>query len=230
MSQPARALIAELLGSFTLLFVGGLSIIVTLTFASDVSAIAVLSFGFGLALLAGLYAFGEVSGGHFNPAVSLGALLDGRLDPTRFVQYVLAQIAGALLAGVALVAASNSDLVGLTATVPGDGVGAGRAFLIEVILTAVFVAVILKVTTSDLMGPSAFLAISLTLVVIHLGGAPLSGASVNPARTLGSAILGVNYESIWVYLTAPFVGAVLGWVFFAAVTGRSRADVAAESG
>lgn len=231
MSQSARALVAEVLGSFTLLFIGGLSIIVTLGFdtrvGKDVSAVVVISFGFGLALLAGLYAFGEISGGHYNPAVSLGALLDGRLDAATFVQYTLAQVAGAVLAGVAMVGVSSVDLVAQTATVPGAA-GTGGAFLLEVILTAIFVAVILKVTTSDTMGPSAFLGIPLTLVAIHLGAATLSGASVNPARSLGSAIMGNNYTDIWIYLTAPFIGAVLGWIFYAAVVGRTREDVAAE--
>ncbi len=218
MTEQVRRLLAELLGAFFLLFIGGLAIL------SSGGSLVVIAFGFGLALLAGLYAFGEISGGHYNPAVSLGALLDNRLDVATFVQYVVAQVAGALLAGLALLWASSQDAVASTATVPAEGVGAGSAFLLEVILTAIFVAVILKVTTSENGGITAFIGISLTLVAIHLAAATLSGASVNPARTLGSAIIGNNYADMWIYVTAPFVGAALGWVFYQLVVGKLGAD------
>lgn len=212
MSDSARTWISEILGTFILVFGGGLAILSV--GGADVVAIA---FGFGLALLVALYAFGEISGGHFNPAVSLGALLDGRIDVDRFIQYVVAQSGGAVLAGVAILAASDQDAVASTATVP-TGASVGGAFLIELLLTAFFVAVILKVTTSDKFGSSAFGAISFTLVAIHLAAVPLSGASVNPARTLGSALVGSEFTDFWVYVTAPFIGAVLGWVFYKAVT------------
>jgi len=215
-NQQVRALAAELLGAFFLLFIGGLAIL-----ASGGSVVAI-ALGFGLALLAGLYAYGEVSGGHYNPAVSLGALLDGRIDTSTFVQYVVAQVAGAVLAGLALLVASSQDAVAATATLPAEGVGAGSAFLLEVALTAVFVGVILKVTTSDKGGPTTFLAIALTLVAVHLAAAPLSGASVNPARTMGSAIVGNEYTAVWVYLTAPFIGGALGWFLYQFVTGKGQ--------
>ncbi len=212
MSDSARTWISETLGSFILVFGGGLAILSV--GGADVVAIA---FGFGLALLAALYAFGEVSGGHFNPAVSLAALLDGRINVDRFIQYVVAQSGGAVLAGVAIFAASDQSSVAGTATVP-TGASTGGAFLIELLLTAFFVAVILKVTTSDRFGGSAFGAIAFTYVAIHLAAWPLSGASVNPARTLGSALVGSEFTDFWVYVTAPFIGAALGWVFYKAIT------------
>jgi MIP family channel proteins len=226
MPDSMRRLVAEFLGTFGLLFVGGLAILST---ARTGGGVVVIALGFGLALLAALYAFGEVSGGHFNPAVSLGALLDGRIDVVRFVLYLGAQVAGAVVAGLALLSATSQDEVAATATVPGAGVGAGTAFLLELLLTAVFVAVILRVTGGDTMGPTAFLAIPLTLAVIHLAAVPFSGASVNPARTLGSAVVGNNYTAVWVYLTAPFLGAVLGWALYRLVTaGRLNLPVPAR--
>lgn len=229
MPEHVRRLLAEFLGTFGLLFLGGLAIFATAATTSDgrpgPGGLLVIALGFGLALLASLYAFGEVSGGHFNPAVSLGALLARRIGPIRFGLYLAAQVAGALVAGLVLLAASSQARVAGTATAPT--VEPGTAFLLEALLTAIFVAVILTVTASGTMGPSAFLAIPLTLVAIHLAAVPLTGASVNPARTLGSAIVGDTYTDVWVYLTAPFAGAVLGWLLHTFVTNsrRSRKNV-----
>ena len=225
-----RRLVAELLGSFVLLGFGGFTI-----FAANIAPgasgpqgtpLLIIAFGFGLALLVGLYAFGEVSGGHYNPAVSLGALIDRRIDALTFVGYVVMQVIGAVLAGVMLAYAISRDFVASTATVPAEalGVTAWDAFLLEAIFTAFFVAVILKVTASDKFGVTALLAISLSLVVIHLALVPLTGASVNPARTLGSAVVGEVWTDLWVYLTAPFVGAFFGWAFFKLVTLKAEGE------
>ncbi len=217
-----RKLVAELLGSYALLTFGGLAIFAA-NGAGEVipgqgSPLIVIALGFGLALLIGLYSFGEVSGGHFNPAVSLGALIDKRIDASTFVMYVVAQVAGAVLGGLTLAAAISKNFVATTATVPGLGVSDINAFLLEVLLTAFFVSVILAVTKSKGFGATALLAISLALVGIHLAGVTLTGASVNPARTLGSALVGGEFTSIWVYLTAPFVGGFIGWAFYKLTT------------
>jgi aquaporin Z len=214
MDQNMRALLAEFLGAFVLLFFGGLSILAS---GGD---LVVIAFGFGLALLAGLYAFGEISGGHYNPAVSLGVFLDKRISSTTMIQYWVAQIAGFMVAGLGLLIAKDQDSVAGTATLVNKaaGVSVGSALLLEVVLTAVFVAVILKVTKSRQNQGSVFAAISLTLVAIHLAAAPLTGASVNPGRSLGSAIIGNEYADIWVYLVGPLVGAALGWVLYRLVT------------
>lgn len=232
MPESVRRLVAEFLGTFVLLFIGGLAIFTAIGTGGgglEPGGLVVIALGFGLALLASLYAFGEVCGGYFNPAVSLAGLLDGRISPATFVQYLVAQVAGAVVAGLGLLWAASQDEVAATATVPGSGVGAGTAFLLETVLTAIFVAVILKVTSSGTMGPTAFLGIPLTLVVIHLAAVPLSGASVNPARTLGSAIVGNNYTDVWVYLTAPLLGGVIGWALYRLVT-SGRLDVRGLTG
>ena len=208
--ENSKALIAELLGSFVLLFFGGMTVIA----GGNIIAIA---FGFGLALLAGLYAFGERSGGHFNPAVSLGALLDKRIDAATFTGYVVAQVVGYLLAGLALLIASSQAAVAATATVRAETVEVASGFLIEILLTAVFVAVILRVTKSESFGSSALIAIPLTLIAIHLAAATVTGASVNPARSLGSAVFGNNWTDAAVWLIAPMIGAVVGWFLYRVV-------------
>jgi aquaporin Z len=222
MPAYSRKLLAELLGTYVLLAFGGLAIYAANGVGDIVpgqaSPLIVIALGFGLALLIGLYAFGEVSGGHFNPAVSLGALIDQRIDLSTFIAYSVAQVAGAVLAGFTLAAAISRGFVATTATVPGVAVSDLNAFTLEVLLTAFFVAVILKVTESSKFGPTAFLAIALALVAVHFAGVTLTGASVNPARTLGSALVGDEFSSLWVYMTAPFVGSFIGWGFYKLTT------------
>jgi aquaporin Z len=224
----ARKLVAELLGTFALVTFGGFAI-----FAANFGNVSgdgvpmpqgtpllIIAFGFGLGLLVALYAFGEVSGGHFNPAVSLAMLIDGRLDASSFIMYVIAQVAGAVLAAVTLLSAFSKQFVASTATVPNAALGVSDldAFLLELLFTALFVAVILKVTQSDQFGSTALIAIPLTLLVIHVVLVPLTGTSVNPARTLGPALVGGETTSLWVYMVAPMVGSFIGWAFFKLVT------------
>jgi aquaporin Z len=202
-----RRLAAELLGTFVLVFIGCTSIVAAAR--GDAPSLLVAAFGFGLALLAGLYAFGEVSGGHFNPAVSLAMFLDGRLELRDMASYWIAQVAGAILASLVLLMATSQAAVASTATVPASN---GSAFLIELVMTAIFVAVILQASRSSVFGTSALLAIPLALVTIHLAAIPFSGSSVNPARTLGPALVGDTWTGVWIYLTAPFIGGVIAWL------------------
>jgi aquaporin Z len=196
---------AELLGTFVLVFVGTTAIIAA---AGTGLGLVAIAFAFGLALLAGLYAFGEVSGGHYNPAVSLAMFLDGRLSSGDLVRYWVAQFAGAILASLVLLVATSRLAVKATATVPGLE-GDGTAFLMEVVLTAIFVMVILQASVSERFGGSALLAIPLTLTAVHLAAIPFSGASVNPARTFGPDLVGWRWTGIWIYLIGPLVGAVI---------------------
>ena len=150
-----------------LVLVGGTAILAA-TDGEWSARIIAIAFGFGLALLAGLYAFGEVSGGHFNPAVSLSMALDGRMGWALMIQYWIAQIAGAILAGFTLLAATSKADVADTATKFGN-LEIWEAFLFEAVFAAIFIAVILKVTSSENNSSTIFLAISLTLVAVHLG-------------------------------------------------------------
>ena len=213
-----RALLAEFIGTFILIFFGSLGVttvwVITQGQGSATAALLCVPFAFGLGLLAALAVAGETSGGHFNPAVTLAALLDGRIDWANAIGYVIAQVGGALLASLTILLTSSVDVVKLSVNAPGptasDQLTAEiHAFAIEVILTAIFIAVILTVTRRT---PSAAIfVIPLTLVAIHFAGMNVSGASVNPARSLAPAVVSGTYDSLWVYLTAPFAGSLIGW-------------------
>lgn len=213
-----RVYAAEMLGTFVLVF-GGTTAIVAAGRA-DVPVLIVVPFAFGLALLAGLYAFGEVSGGHFNPAVSLGLFLDRRLPVGDLVGYLIAQFVGGILAAILLLIATSQDDVASTATKPSSD---GTAFVIETAFTAIFVLVILQASRSDRFGSSALIAIPLTLLTVHLAAIPFSGSSVNPARTFGPDLIGNTWTGIWIYLIAPPLGAAIAWAIHAGVVRGAEA-------
>jgi aquaporin Z len=208
---------AELFGTYVLVL-GGTATILSAAQGGAPTNIVIVAFGFGLALMAGLYAFGEVSGGHFNPAVSFAALLDKRIDIATMGSYWVAQIVGATLASLTLLAASSTDAVASTMTTFGEGISAMDAFLLETVFTAIFIAVILKSTSSAMSAKTAFLGIGLTLTMIHLVLIPFTGTSVNPVRSLGPAIVGGVWTDQWVYWIAPLVGAAIGWGLYKLVT------------
>lgn len=199
--------LAEALGTFTLVGMGMFAIVSAS--AGDALGIVSIALGFGLALLVGLYAFGEVSGGHFNPAVSLSMFLDRRLSLDDLIGYVVAQVVGAIVAALVVLIAFNDEAVAGTTTQSGDN---WAGIVVEVVMTALFVAVILQSTKSERVRGTALVAIPLALVAIHVAIIPISGSSVNPARSLGPALIGTEFGDLWIYLIFPFVGAILGWV------------------
>jgi aquaporin Z len=208
--MDTRRLIAEAIGTFILVGVGSLTIVAATM--ANAPVLVVVPFGFGLGLLAAIHVSAHVSGGHYNPAVTLGALLDRRIDPMNALGYVVAQVIGAVAASAVVLVISSQTAVLGTRNLPGANVSDLQAFVNEVVLTAIFLAVIL--TSTRRTEATASFAIPLTLVVIHFAGIPISGASVNPARSLGPALVGGDLTSIWIYLVAPFVGAVVGWGIF----------------
>lgn len=225
MKQWQRYL-AELFGTFVLVFGGCVGITAALKLsgaapfnpagAPGPNAIVLLAvpFAFGLALMAALYAFAEVSGGHFNPAVSLGLFLDRRLTFEDLLGYWIFQFAGAILASLLLLIPFNHDVVKATATVPSS---VGTGLFMEISFSAIFVLVIMQSTKSERFGGTALVSIPLTLLAIHFADIPWSGASVNPARSLGPALVGSEWTDFWIYIVGPAAGAIIAWIVFAVV-------------
>ena len=220
-----RKLIAETLGTGFLVFFGaGVATVMFGLHASGYSlaaGVVATALAFGLILLALAYAIGPVTGCHVNPAVTLGVLLAGRMKLAEAITYWAGQFVGGILGALVLWGVmANSSLYKKSSTGLGaNGYGAqsltnlnqGGAFLAEVILTAVFVFVILAVTGKEGNAVTAGLVIGLTLTVVHLVGIPLTGTSVNPARSLGPALIvgGTALSQVWLFIVAPLVGAVV---------------------
>lgn len=195
--------LAELVGTFILVLVGSMAILAS---GEIGTLILTVPFGFGLGLLAAIYAVGHVSGGHFNPAVTLAMFLDKRTSGVDLVGYWIGQFVGAILASLVLAIVVSRDIVANTVTThPALDLGITS----ELILTTIFVLVILASTRTA--PATAGIAISLTLVVVHFAGIPFSGASVNPARSFAPAVVGGNLTGLWVYLVFPLLGGVVAW-------------------
>jgi aquaporin Z len=208
--MATRKYLAELVGTFLFMTIGYAS--VAAFGAAQVPGLLVVPFSFGFGLLAAIFAVGHISGGHFNPAVTVAAVLDRRTDTTDAIGYILAQVIGAIAAAAIVFVVAGQGAVAAGVTKPGAGITDIGALILEIVLTAGFVLVIL-VATKRAAG-LAPLAIPLTLVAIHFASASLSGASVNPARSIGSALLGADLAALWIYLVGPIVGALGGWAIF----------------
>jgi aquaporin Z len=213
-----RAIAAEAIGTFILVLMVSLGVATAIiaTGGQDPTVIIliIVPFAFGLGLLAAIGIAGETSGGHFNPAVTLAALFDGRLGWVDAVGYAIAQVLGAVAASLTIRLILTQDFVAATVNRAGNTAADAttaqiHAFATEVLLTTIFIAVILTVTKKA--PGAAIFVIPLTLVAIHYAGILISGASVNPARSLGPAVVSGDYDGLWVYLTAPFAGSIIGW-------------------
>lgn len=220
-----RKYIAEAIGTFVLVFFGvgsavlaggGMGI-------GDPIAITGISLAFGISVIAMAYSIGQISGAHLNPAVSSGALVAGRITLPDFIGYAIFQTIGAIIAaGVIYTMASNSvggyDIAASGMGQNGWGEGYGgeffmiSAFLFEVIATAVFLIVILGVTSDEGSPIMAGLVIGLTLTMIHLVGITVTGTSVNPARSIGPALFvgGTALSQLWLFIAAPLIGGAIG--------------------
>ena len=167
---------------------------------------------FGLVIVAMAYSIGNVSGCHINPAVSIAMLINKKISAKDFCGYIIAQFLGAI-AGAAILFAIVQDAgkLGTNALYNGD---AGISFLIEAILTFIFVIAILGVTSKESNGNVAGLVIGGALVLVHLLGISFTGTSVNPARSFGPALIAGNLTGIWVFLLAPLVGGVLAALLY----------------
>lgn len=220
-----RALVAEAVGTFILLAFGFLGVatvsILTNGQGDRLIAILVVPFAFGLGLMAAIGVGGHASGGHYNPAVTLAAALDGRVTPVSAVGYVVAQIVGGVLATLGILVLTSQSVVAMAVSGPGpttSGVSGQElnAFGVELVLTAIFVAVILTVSRKS--PQQAVLVIPFTFVAIQFAAMHVSGASVNPVRSLSPAVVSGTYNALWVYLAGPLLGGVLGWGVYRILT------------
>ena len=213
-------LAAELLGTFWLVLGGCGSAVLAASFPESGIGFVGVSLAFGLTVLTGAYAFGPMSGGHFNPAVSIGLWAAGRFPTSRVLPYVVAQVVGAVLAaGVLYLIASGKAGFDLQAGFASNGYGEhspGKydlrsALVCEVVMTFMFLIVILGATHGRAPGDFAGLTIGLCLTLIHLVSIPVTNTSVNPARSTGPALFvgGWALQQLWLFWVAPIVGALL---------------------
>jgi len=217
------ACIAEFVGTFGLVFAGCGAIMVDHLSGGQITHVGV-GLVFGLIIAAMVYATGHLSGAHLNPAVTLGFVFARHLPWQRLAGYWGAQLAGALAASLFLrLLFGNVAQVG--ATVPGGSGRAGQAFWLEVVLTFFLMFVIMAVATDTrAVGQAAALAIGATVGLAALFGGPVSGASMNPARSLGPAIASWTWDAQWVYLTAPFLGATIAALVYRWLRAASAED------
>jgi aquaporin NIP len=212
-----RALVAEAIGTFALVFAGAGAIMVDAKSAS-LGHVGV-AITFGLVIMAMIYAVGHISGAHFNPAVSFAFALTRHFPWPRVAGYWLAQTAGALVASL-LLRTSLGGFAHVGATLPSGS--QGQSFLWELVLTFFLMLVITSVATDTrAVGEAAAIAIGGTVGLNAMFGGPISGASMNPARSLGPAVVSGDLHAPWVYVTAPLVGAGLGAFAYQFVRGES---------
>ena len=220
-----RALLAEAIGTFALVFAGCGAVMVEAR-TQQLGHVGVAA-TFGLVIMAMIYALGHVSGAHFNPAVTFAFALTRHFPWPRVAGYWAAQLGGALLAA-AVLRISLGDLADLGATLPSGS--EGQSFLWELVLTAFLMLVIMSVATDTrAVGEAAAIAIGGTVALDALFGGPISGASMNPARSLGPALVSGNLESLWLYLLAPLVGATVGGFAYQLVRGEQPKPERPES-
>ena len=216
---------AELVGTFLLVF-GGCG---TAIFAGGAVGFLGVALAFGLTVVAMAYGIGHISGAHLNPAVSVGAFVAGRMNSKDLVLYIVAQVLGGIIAAAALAFILKSSNIAL-GTFAANGYGeffagaanylqtnAAGAFLIEFILTFIFLIVILGSTDGRAPKGFAGLAIGLTLTLIHLISIPLTNTSVNPARSISQAIFSENalaLPQLWLFIVAPIAGAALAGIVY----------------
>jgi len=209
--------VAEFIGTFVLVFMGcGSAVFLGIS----ISGIVAIAFAFGLSLLVMFYTIGGISGCHINPAVSISMLIRGKITAKDTVAYIIAQCAGAIVgAGVLYLVAIGSPSYSLAnglgqngyAEASPGGYSLASAFVVEVVLTFLLLLVIHGSTSEKVPKGFAGIAMGLSLVLIHIVGIPVTGTSVNPARSLGPALIvgGTALNQLWLFWVAPIIGAIL---------------------
>lgn len=198
--------ISEFLGTFCLVFAGTGAIVINQTSGGVISHVGI-ALTFGLVVMAMIYTFGDISGAHLNPAVTCGFVAARRMPAVEGVRYIAAQIAGAIAASASLhLLFPQSATLGIT--LPAGP--ATQSFVLEFLLTAILMLVILNVSVgAQEKGITAGIAIGGVIALEAMFAGPICGASMNPARSLGPALIANNFASLWLYLAAPVAGALL---------------------
>ena len=191
-------LLAEFIGTFALVLIGGAAVV-----QSADTGLLGIAFAHGFTVMFIIYAFGNISGAHINPAVTIGILIVGAINLKESILYILVQLLGALFAAYMLTVFFGSSDINIGATSPSESVSFSRAFLVELILTFFLVNSVLHCAVDNKAGTLAGLAIGTTLFVCILAGGPITGASLNPARSIGPMIILGNYEFIILFTCSP---------------------------
>jgi MIP family channel proteins len=223
----ARRAAAEGFGVFALVFAGCGAIVTEAEHAGSLGTVGI-ALVFGLVVMAMVYATGHLSGAHLNPAVTLAFVLTRHFPRTEATAYVAAQLAGALAAAGLLAAIWPSQPAALGTPLPT--IGSGSAFVYEAVLSAFLMFVIMAVATDTrAVGAGAAIAIGGTVGLDALFGGPITGASMNPARSLGPALVSGELHDLWIYLAAPILGAAAGALAYQLVRGESAGRRAEKS-
>jgi aquaporin NIP len=219
-----RRALAEGLAAFALVFAGCGAVIANAQYGAALGTVGI-ALAFGLVIMVMVYSTGHLSGAHINPAVTIAFTLTRHFPTREAVAYVAAQCAGAIGAALVLLAVWPSQPAELGATVPS--VGVGSALVYEAILSAFLMFVIMAVATDTrAVGPAAAIAIGGTIGFDALFGGPVTGASMNPARSLGPALVSGTWTDFWIYLAGPVLGAAAGALAYQLVRGHSATTLA----
>jgi MIP family channel proteins len=206
--MDSRKLVAELIGTFTLIFIGaGAGAIGT-------GGLVGVALAHGLVVLTFAYAYGHISGTHINPAVTIGLWVGKQIDAASAVAYIVVQLIGGTLGALALRFVLGGTSTGLGATTLAANVSPVQGFVVEAILTFFLVNAIFNTAVSGKAGNAAPVAIGLTLAFCILMGGPLTGASLNPARTVGPAVASGNFANLWLYFAGPILGAIVAALLY----------------
>jgi len=231
----AQRAVAELIGTFWLVFGGCGSAVLAAAFPNVGIGLHGVSLAFGLTVLTMAYAIGHISGCHLNPAVSIGLCIGKRFSASEVLPYIIAQVIGAVIAAGAIyfIASGKADFNLVQSGLASNGFGEhspgkysmGAGFVAEIVLTFMFLMIILGAT--DQRAPQGFapLAIGLGLTLIHLIGIPVTNVSVNPARSTGPAIFvgGWALGQLWLFWVAPIIGAIVAGIVYPALSGGTAA-------
>lgn len=221
---------AEAVGTFLFFFLG-FSGIAALTNNSTAISPLGIAFGFGLGLALAITAFGHISGGHFNPAVSAGLAVAGKFPGRDVIPYWIAQLVGGFVAVLVMAIVFTDNVTNSLTTTPGEGVSDWAALVLELVATGLFVMVILTVATDDRApwkGVMAPLMIGLFIFTAAVTVGPSSGGSFNPARSLDPVLWNQDWGQVWIYIVGPLAGAVLGSAIWTGLVAR-RPEAASES-